>query len=93
MQPFSYKGWDLFEAIDALMAYDSGVVDSGVSDEALRLSVRLHLESLDEDEFRRICAGYARRLLTDEAIAAGYGLEDVQSFIDWISAQGLSFRR
>jgi hypothetical protein len=83
-EDFSYRGFTLFEAIDALMAYDVGARDSGIDDEGMRKALVVYLERLAPDEFRRTCALFARVYLTDRAIAEGYGVEDVVQFADWI---------
>jgi hypothetical protein len=83
-EDFSYRGFTLFEAIDALMAYDVGARDAGVDDEGMRRVLDVYLKRLAPDEFRRICALFARAYLTDEAIAEGYGIEDVVQIAEWI---------
>jgi hypothetical protein len=92
MKQFNYKEWDLFDAIDALMAHDEGASDSGVSDEAMRDAVIEFLGSLEKADRRRVYAEFARCLLTDESIAQGYGLEDVRKFMDWVAGLGLAIR-
>jgi hypothetical protein len=92
MKAFEYKGWKLFDAIDAIMAFDEGAVDSGVADDEMREAIIVFLKSLDRSERRRVCAEFARNLLTDESIAQGYSLEDVVSFMDWLSSLGVSIR-
>jgi hypothetical protein len=89
IRSFEYKGWDLFDAIDALKAFDDGVADSGVGDEDMRTAIVDHLHSLNPAERRKVCAEFARQLLTDEAIAEGYGLEDVLAFANWILGLGI----
>lgn len=84
---FNYRGWTLFEAIDALIAYDQGAVDSGVADEDMRKAVRDHLESMDEGEFRTTCAEFVRSYYLDaQAVSRGYGLKDVKTFIEWLGS-------
>src|SRR4051794_37349365 len=86
MSPFYYKGWSLYEAIDALIAYDQGASDSGVSDLGMKETVKQYLLSLDDAEFRKVCADYAiRHYLDEKSIANGYGLADVKGFINWLS--------
>jgi hypothetical protein len=85
MNGFTYKSWTVFDAIDALMAHDHGATDSGVADDGLRAAVFEYIASLDGPGKRRLLATYARRFLTDEAIAQGYGLDDVAGFIEWVS--------
>jgi hypothetical protein len=89
MKPFQFGNWQLFDAMDALMAFDRGATDSGIHDDDLKDSVRTYLEGLEEKEFRQICARYARRFLSKKGLEAGYGLEDVQHFIDWLSQIGI----
>jgi hypothetical protein len=84
MREFDYPGWTLFKAIDALMAHDNGAFDSGVNDEALRSAVINFLGALDDAGRRKICAEFARGLLSDENIERGYGLEDVRNFMEWL---------
>jgi hypothetical protein len=90
MKSFEYKGWNLFDAMDAIMAYDEGAVDSGVADEAMRDAVIKFLKSLDKPERRKVCAEFARNLLTDESLAQGYSLADVMAFAGWLSNLGIS---
>lgn len=83
MPEFRYRDWELFDAIDAVKAHDLGAVDSGVSDPAMKEAIADHLYSLSTDDLRSTLARYVRRFLTDEAIAAGYGLHDVIEFHEW----------
>lgn len=75
---------ELFEAIDGLMAYDTGATDSGIHDESLRQKVVKTLEEMTKDERRRCLAEFARNYLSDEAIDEGYGIEDVRELCDWV---------
>ncbi len=84
MREFNYQGWTLSKAIDALMAHDSGAIDSGVNDEAMRSAVIDYLGALGEAGRRKACAEFARGLLSDENIERGYGLEDVRNFMEWL---------
>ncbi len=81
---FSFNGFTLFDAIDALMAYDVGACDSGTNDEAMREAVKGYLRSLSRDQLRRTCAFFARGYLTDKAIDEGHGVEDVAQFVGWL---------
>jgi hypothetical protein len=81
---FSCGDVSLFEAMDALMAYDLGAWDSGDGDENTREVVKAYLARLEDDRLRRACAVFARRYLTDEAIAEGYGINDVGEFAEWV---------
>jgi hypothetical protein len=80
MKAFNYKGWDLFEAIDALMAYDHGALDSGVNDPDMKEAVRKHLGSFPEAELVRMLDLYAIKMFE-----SGYHLEDVVGFANWIN--------
>ena len=82
---FRFRGWGLMDAIDALVSYDQGAQDAGVFDLELRNAVVSHLKQLDSELLRKVLAEYARRFLTDEAIRAGYGLDDVCKFVEWLS--------
>lgn len=86
---FNHKGWKLFDAIDALIAFDVGCTDSGVSDPELGKAVDSFLWSLEEKESRYILARYARRFLTDESLDKGYGLEDLSDAIRFLEAHGV----
>jgi hypothetical protein len=81
---FTYKGWELFDAIDALSAFDHGARDSGAFDPDLRAAVFTHLKRMDDKSRRIILAKYARRFLTDEALSEGYGISDVCNFAEWL---------
>lgn len=89
---FHFKGWDLLDAIDALQSYDQGARDAGVFDLELRKAVVLHLNELDADLLRKVLAEYARCFLTDEAILAGYGLDDVCKFVEWLNDVDITIR-
>lgn len=87
---FHFKGWDLMEAIDALVAYHMGAWDSGVNDETMVEAVRSYLADLEPAERRKTCALYARKYLTDGAIDEGHGLGDVVEFVEWLSSIGIA---
>jgi len=91
MNAFVYENWNLYEAIEALMAYDLGATDSGIKDEKLKKAIEVYLVSLSNQEFRTVVAGYARRYLTDEMLASGYGLEDVIDFVRWLNENRMNF--
>ena len=78
MDTFRHGDWDLSDAIDALVAADAGAIDSGVRNPELKAAVVGYLLSLGEDDFRAVCARFARRYLSDTAIDAGYGLENLR---------------
>jgi hypothetical protein len=79
---------ELWDALDGLHAYDDGSVDSGIHDEVLRerCVVELHVRaSSNPDGFRLWISRAIRRTYLDEdALARGYGIEDVSDFIDWL---------
>lgn len=85
---FAYKGYTLFDALDALLAFDGGATDSGVSDEDMRAAVKAYLGGLDPDARRKTLAVFARRYIDDRAIEGGYGVEDVVRFAEWLEEQG-----
>jgi hypothetical protein len=87
---FNYRGWDLLDAIDALMAYDHAATDSGVKDEDLREAVRSYLESLDWDERGRVLSRFAARYFTREVVESGTLLDEVKQFIEWLDEVGIS---
>lgn len=79
---------ELAGALDGLYAYDTGSTDSGIHDEALRArciaemaSRRGPFEIAPRVFLSRLVAG---TWLTDDALAAGYGIEDVMCFIRWL---------
>ena len=77
---------ELGNALDGLLAYDLGATDSGIHDEALRSRVQAQLHALDDETFRLVLSRYVReRLLSEDALASGYGIEDVREFIAWLS--------
>ena len=89
MEKFEYKGWDLEEAIDALMAYDCGATDSGVYDPELKKRVQDFILNLSDKEFNLVLSKYARRYLTDEMLEKDYGLVNVQEAINWLKDLGI----
>ena len=89
MDDFHYNGMSLFDAIDALKAYDGGAYDSGIGDESLRRAVKDYLGALSRESCRRLMARFARRYLEEESLNVGYGLDDVESFIAWLREMDL----
>jgi hypothetical protein len=79
----------LSNALIGLFAYDTGSVDSGIHDEALRSRVIRELRRLaDEDgeaDRVRLSRIVREAFLTEEALELRYGIEDVKEFIDWLS--------
>lgn len=86
-QPPSLTDDELFDALNGLYAYDTGSIDSGIHDEALRARVKRELE-LDARPSQiagdRLARFVRDRMLNEESITAGYGLEDVAGFIRWL---------
>jgi hypothetical protein len=89
MPTFNAFKLPLLDAIDALISYDRGATDSGIDDETLRREVIEHLVSLDEVEFRRTCAEYCLRFLSEDAIQRGYGMANILYFGEWLLDNGI----
>ena len=81
---FSYPGHTLADAVDGFLAYDGGCTDSGLHDPDLRAAVHAYLKSLDARELRVVAGRCARRNLTESGLAAGYGVEAVIQFDEWL---------
>lgn len=79
---------ELSDALDGLYAYDQGSIDSGIHDARLRARVVAEILAMPKDEnqlYPDRLARIAREMwLSEEAIAAGYGLEEVHRFVDWL---------
>ncbi len=74
--------YDLFDSIDGLFAYDSGCVDSGIKDEALRLKI---IERLKLDDSIKILTDFiSSKYLSYNGRNDGYTIEDIKVFIDWL---------
>lgn len=77
---------ELCEALDGLFAYDTGSIDSGIHNEALRSQCQYALYD------RRAAAGWRVWLatlvremwLSDDALARGYSVEDAVEFVKWL---------
>lgn len=71
------------DALDGLIAYDTGCVDSGIHDERLRARV---IELLNGDDgMVWLTRAVRETYMTEEAIAQRYSIEDVASLIDWLA--------
>ena len=76
---------DDFDTLMGIFAYDNGCVDSGIHDEGARQRLKDTIKSWTDEEFRLAMSARVRdEFLSDEAIAKGYGLEDVAEFIRWL---------
>lgn len=74
---------ELFDIIDGIHAYDIGFTDSGISDPLKREIIS---DMLKQEDSMKILSQYVDEyFLSEEAMADGYGLEDVKEFIDWLS--------
>lgn len=78
------RGYTLDQALSGLRAYDQGCIDSGIHDETLRAEVTKALNTMSPNERRRAIAGVAIFYLSAAGLDAGYGLEDVVSFAEWL---------
>lgn len=81
---------ELINALFGLYAFDTGSVDSGVHDEALRLECVKALRELPIEDHEIVPRLWLSRLardkfLTEEALAHHYGIEDVFAFVRWLS--------
>jgi len=79
---------ELRDALDGLYAYDTGSVDSGIHDEALRQRCMIELQSRlgpGEAAPRLLLSRMIRDMwLSEEALAQGYGIEDALAFVGWL---------
>ena len=83
---------ELADALDGLMAYDGGSIDSGIHDENLRARCIAQLKVMDEEKVYTyttkadaFLAEFIReRCLSDEALRQGYGPEDAGQFLKWL---------
>lgn len=78
---------ELRDALDGLYAYDTGCVDSGIHDEALRARCVEELTArAGRPDHRLWEARLVRDLfVSEEALANGYGLEDLVRFVQWLA--------
>ena len=88
-QTFQFENWNLMDAVDSVLAFDRGAFDSASSGADLRQAVLSYLRQLDDEARRNVLAQYCRRFLTDEAIRAGYGVNDIINFVEWLSEIGV----
>ncbi len=71
------------EAADGLYAYDSGCVDSGVHDNALKAKVELELGGPNGSAW--VTRFIRERCVSEEAETQGYGWEDAAGFLRWLA--------
>jgi hypothetical protein len=75
----------LFEQLEGIHAYDEGALDSGIHDEALRAKLQREVAAMTPNELRlRVSVWVREAYLSDDALSAGYGIEDAVSFWKWI---------
>jgi len=79
---------ELRDALNGLYAYDTGSLDSGIHDEALRSRCidELRHRTGPHDLYPRLFIGRMVRdlYLSEEALTEGYGPEDAYEFIRWL---------
>jgi hypothetical protein len=80
---------ELRAALVGLHAYDEGARDSGIHDEDLRERCKAELKARTasgEPGARLFLSRLVRDMwLSEEALAQGYGIEDAEGFIRWLS--------
>ena len=77
----------LWDALEAIYAYDIGSTDSGVHDELLRRQCIEKIEKMTDDELRLSLSRFCREAyLSEEALTYGYGVEDAAEFYRWIDS-------
>ena len=75
----------LFNYLDGMFAYDTGCVDSGIKDEVKRQEIIKMFHDDPRWAMNKLAIYVLTHFLSDEARQQGYGLEDVQSFFEWLS--------
>lgn len=89
------RSWhEVFRKLEAIYAYDTGSVDSGVRDETLRKELVEHIDASEDasanivsDDFRIALSRYVTDImLSQRSVEAGYGWEDVLGFLRWIDS-------
>jgi hypothetical protein len=99
---------ELTDALAGLFAYDTGSVDSGIHDEALKERCFEQLRQYGLQEGLRLAPPndaivldrltvFLTRMLgeriSEEALAQGYSIEDAMEFVHWLEDEtGMSFR-
>lgn len=75
----------------AYYAYDKGCVDSGIRDDIACAAFFewFHRFSENETEWRLTFSRWIREtFLSEAALSRQYGIEDVQSYLRWLSSHG-----
>ena len=80
---------ELRDTLDGLYAYDGGATDSGIHDEALRQKCIAAIKAIPRGPHEIVPRIWLSRLIRDmwlseDALAEGYGIEDVVKFIFWL---------
>lgn len=72
--------------LEALFAFDTGCVDSGIHDDIIKSSIFKEIRK--SEEIPEFVNEIPRFFLSKEGIEQGYSLEDVRMFLDWLSDNG-----
>lgn len=81
---------DLFDNLEGLFAYDTGCVSSGIHDDLLKEESFERLLSMNMEARRYFLSRVLRdAYLSEDGLAAGYGIEDVVSFVQWLDRHGV----
>lgn len=81
---------ELHEALNGLSAYDMGSLQSGIHDEELRQRALTQVKAMDGETLRLFLSRHLRfQFLDESALSRGYGYEDAQEFLEWLSGQGV----
>jgi hypothetical protein len=84
------KEKELFDAIDGLMAFDAGMVDSGIKDEALRKQTIDYLNTLSEDDLNLVLSKFVKwYYLRDLETMKDYGLASIKELLNWLADQDI----
>jgi len=74
-------------ALDGLHAYETGSVDSGIHDDALKEKVRTHIQSLEPIHHKILVVRLCNWRLSPEVLRQGYGPEDLKDFLVWLDEE------
>lgn len=82
-----------FDLLLGLYAYEVGDTDAGIHDPTRRAALMEKIDAMDPDALRlALSRGLRDRYLTEEAMAQGYGWEDVHAFGEWFEDSDGSYR-